>query len=159
MDGLDSCAELSNVIRQSGAYKAIYLRESAGGGPGRACSAVQVAVVEGRAISPDMLPISRHPAQASKGNRGGRHIFLEEPPVSKVIPKAVRSSKEGLWRIKQLDTAESIGHGGPCADVFAMKRCVRPPLAIMPLGEREGLDDSHAGGGQGLEARLGGRGI
>lgn len=120
---------------------------------------MQVAIVEGGAVSPDVLPISRYLPQTSKGDRGGRDVFQEKLLVGKVIPKAVRPSKEGLWRVEQSDAAESIGHGGPCADVLAMKRCVRPPFAVMPLGEREGLDDGHAGDGQCLKAKLGRRGI
>ena len=69
-----------------------------------------VAIVEGRAISPDMLPIGRYSMQTGKGNRGGRHVSPEELPVSKVVTKTVWSSKEGLLGVKQADTAVGIGH-------------------------------------------------
>ena len=96
LDSLNSHTEFSNVIRQSWSYKVVYLREAAWGGPGGACRAVWVAVVEGRTVSPDMLPISRYTAQVGKGDRRGWGVFSEELPVSKVIPKAVGSSEEGL---------------------------------------------------------------
>ena len=79
------------------------LGETAQGKPGSASSAVWVAVVEGRAISPDVLPFCWHTAQTGKGYGGWGHVFLEELGIGSMVPKSVWSGKEGLWGVKQVD--------------------------------------------------------
>ena len=67
------------------------------GEPGGTSRAVGVAIVEGRAIRPDVLPVSWHSAWPGDGDRRGGSIFQEKAGVSSMIPEAVRPSKEGLW--------------------------------------------------------------
>ena len=110
LDSFDSCAELRDIIGQSGAHEAEHSREATWGYPGGTGNAVGMAIVEGRTICPDMLPCSRYVAWASKRNRGGRGVFPEETLVSSIVTKAVWSGKKGLGRVKQTDAAEGIGH-------------------------------------------------
>ena len=110
LDSLDSRAELCDIIGQLGAYEVEYVREATWGYPGGTSNAVGMAIVEGGTICPDMLPCGRHTAWASKRNRGGRGVFLEETLVSGIVSKVVWSGKKGLGRVKQMDAAEGIGH-------------------------------------------------
>ena len=64
LDHFDGSTELSDVIRQTRAYKMEDCRETAGGEPSSTCSAMGVAIVEGRAVCPDMLPVGWYPTQA-----------------------------------------------------------------------------------------------
>ena len=125
------------------------LGKAAWGGPCRAGSAVWVAVVKGRAICPDVLPVSRYAAWASNGDRGGRSIFPEEAGISSMVSETVRPSKEGLRGVKQADAAQSIRHIRPGANARAKQRGVGPPFAVAPLSDREGLNNCHPGGGEG----------
>ena len=116
LDCFNGSAEFSNVVRQTGAYEV----EDRGGAtwrqPGGTSGAVGVAIVKGRAICPDVLPVSRHVAWASNGDRRGGSIFPEEAGVSSMVPEPVRPSKEGLRGVKQADAAQSIGHSWPSAN-------------------------------------------
>ena len=118
--------------------------------PGGTCGAVGVAIIKGGAIRPDVLPASRYTARASNGDRGRGGVFPEETGVSGMVPESVRPSKEGLRGVKQADAAQSIGHSWPNANARAYQRGVRPPLAVAPLGDREGFNNRLAGGGEGL---------
>ena len=100
LDHFNGSAEFSDVIGQVGAYEVKDCREAAQREPGGSHSTVGVAVVKGGAIRPDVLPLSRHAAQAGDGNRGGGSIFPEEPGVSSMISETVRPSEEGLRGIK-----------------------------------------------------------
>ena len=77
---------------------------------------MRVAIVEGRAVSPDVLPCSRNVVQVSDGDRGRGGIFLEESRVSSVVPELVRPGKEGLRGVKQPYATQGIGHGRPGTD-------------------------------------------
>ena len=119
LERLDGCAELGDIIGQVGAYEVEHFREAARGEPCGACSAMGMAIVEGRAIRPDVLPHSRYTAQAGEGDGGGWGIFLEELLIGEMIAESIWSSKKRLGGIKYASAAEGVRHGRPYTDVRA----------------------------------------
>ena len=116
LERLNGCTELGDIVRKTGTYKVEHLGDATRGKPCGACSAMGVAVVEGRAVCPDMQPFSRHMAQASKGDRGRGCVLLEKSFISKVIAEPVRSGKKGLRGVEDASAAKGIRHGRPYTD-------------------------------------------
>ena len=105
LDRHNGSAEFSNIVGQTGAHEVEDCRGTTWGEPGGTSGAVGVAIVKGRAICPDVLPVSRYAAWASNGDRGGWSILPEETGISSMVPETVRSGKEGLGGVKQADAA------------------------------------------------------
>ena len=78
-----------------------------------------MAVIEGRAISPDVLPVCGHTTWAGEGCGGRGSVFLEEAFIREVIAEPVRPSEQRLGGVKNAGAAKGVTHRRPRADARA----------------------------------------